>query len=184
MRLFLATHFPAEVLRDLNERVSRFKSRLPPASWVKPETQHLTFAFLGDQTEMLLAKITPPLREQLATLPKFDAQLRGSGFFPNSRHARVGWIGITPEQPFNDIARVVRDVVTKNGVTLDRGDFKAHLTMMRLRDNWPPASIDLFCKSLRDYESATFRVDAVTLFNSQLHPQGAIHTALERFELA
>jgi 2'-5' RNA ligase len=37
---------------------------------------------------------------------------------------------------------------------------------------------------LRDYESAPFIVDAVTLFNSQLNPHGAIHTAVQRFALA
>ncbi|HEX2833711.1 MAG TPA: RNA 2',3'-cyclic phosphodiesterase [Thermoanaerobaculia bacterium] len=184
MRLFIATHFPAEVLRDLDERVSRFRTRLPAAAWVKPESQHLTFAFLGDQPETLLPKITPPLTAELAALPKFEARLRGCGFFPNPRHARVGWVGIAPEPPFGAIARIVRDVVTRNGVTLDRGDFKAHLTLMRMREGWPPSSIELFTKSLRDYESAPFIVDAVTLFHSQLNPQGALHTALERYRLS
>lgn len=184
MRLFIATQFPAEVLADLNDRVLRLKPRLPPASWVRPESQHLTFAFLGEQPESLLATIAPPLTEQLATLPRFEARLRGCGFFPNSRHARVGWVGLVPEQPFNDLARIVRDVVVKNGVALDRSDFKAHLTLMRLRENWPPASIELFGKSLRDHESKPFHVDAITLFSSELNPKGAIHTALQRFRLA
>src|SRR6476620_9347209 len=51
MRLFSATSFPAETLRSLNERVTMVKSKLPKASWVRPETQHLTFAFLGEQDE-------------------------------------------------------------------------------------------------------------------------------------
>lgn len=184
MRLFIATDFQAEVLADLNDRVLRLKPRLPPASWVRPESHHLTFAFLGEQPESLLARIVPPLTEVLATLPRFEARLRGCGYFPNSRHARVGWVGLMPEQPFNDIARAVRDVVVKHGVELDRGDFKAHLTLMRLRENWPPASIELFGKSLRDYESKPFHVDAITLFSSELNPKGAIHTALQRFRLA
>jgi len=184
MRLFVATHFPVEVLADLNDRVSRFRTRLPFASWVRPETQHLTFAFLGEQKESLVASLAQSLATELAKVSRFDAQLRGCGFFPNPRRARVGWVGITPEQSFSDIARIVRDVVTKNGVPLDGGDFKPHLTLMRIRDSWPPASIDLFSRSLRDYESATFPVHEVTLFNSELHPKGAIHTALHRFSLA
>jgi 2'-5' RNA ligase len=184
MRLFVAAHFPAEVLSDLNDRVVRFKSRLPQASWVKPESQHLTFAFLGEQPESLLTQIVPPLTEAIANIPRFEARLRGCGFFPNPRRARVGWVGITPDPPFTEIARVVREVVTKYGVQLDGSDFKAHLTLMRMREGWPPSSIELFSKSLRDYESAPFIVDAVTLFNSQLNPHGAIHTAVQRFALA
>jgi 2'-5' RNA ligase len=55
--------------------------------------------------------------------------------------------------------------------------------MMRIREGWPPASIDLFSRSLRDFQSAPFRVDAVTLFSSKLDPKGAVHTPLRVFPL-
>lgn len=182
MRLFIAATFPVEVLRGVNERVAGLKSRLPPASWVRAESQHLTFAFLGEQPESLVETLTTPLTNALAGISPFDARLRGSGFFPNARHARVGWIGLEPEHEFVNVARAVRDVASANGVALD-GDFKAHLTMMRMREGWPPASIDLFTRSLRDYESPSFHVEAVTLFSSRLDPRGAVHTPLRVFAL-
>jgi 2'-5' RNA ligase len=184
MRLFIATSFPPEVTGDLNARVSRLKPRLPSASWVRPEAQHLTFAFLAEQPEALVDAIAPPLMTALSAIPRFDAAMNGCGFFPNPRHARVGWIGLEPEGNFMAIANAVRSVVTKNGVELDRADFKAHLTLMRIRDRWPPASIDLFTTSLRDFRSAPFAVNDVTLYSSQLNPQGAIHTPLRTFALA
>lgn len=184
MRLFIATSFPEPVVHDLNERATAMKSKLPPASWVRPETQHLTFAFLGEQDESLIDKLAPPLEAHLRGVAKFTATLTGCGFFPNKRRARVGWIGLDPEPPFQDIAKAVQDVVTRNGVTLDRADFRPHLTVMRIRDHWPPASIDLFERTLRDYKSAPFMVDAVTLYSSRLNPNGAIHTAVRNFELA
>ena len=184
MRLFIATHFPEEVLRDLNDRVAHLKTRLPAASWVRPEAQHLTFAFLGEQPETLVGQIAQPLTGACGAIAKFGARLRGCGFFPNPRRARVGWIGLHPETQFEQVAHAVREVVTTNGVALDGGVFKPHLTLMRMRDNWPPASIDLFTRSLRDYESAPFSVTEVTLFSSQLNPKGAVHTPLQRFELS
>lgn len=184
MRLFIATNFPGEVLRELNERVAKLRPRLPAASWVREETQHLTFAFLGDQRETLVEQLSAPLADAIARVPRFEARLHASGFFPNPRHARVGWIGLDPEAKFVEIARVVRGVVETNGVKLDGGDFKPHLTMMRMREGWPPASIELFTKSLKDYTSAPFTVDTVTLFSSELNPKGAIHTPLRAFALA
>ncbi|HEX8171889.1 MAG TPA: RNA 2',3'-cyclic phosphodiesterase [Thermoanaerobaculia bacterium] len=184
MRLFLATSFPAEVLRDLNARVSALKPRLPAASWVREEAQHLTFAFLGEQPESLVEAIAAPLTSALGALPRFEARLRAAGFFPHPRHARVGWVGLDPEEGFVDVARAVREVVTRHGVALDGGDFKPHLTMMRMRDRWPPASIDLFAKSLRDYASTPFAVEQVTLYSSRLDPKGAVHTPLRAFALA
>ena len=184
MRLFIATSFPTEVIDDLNARVSRLKPRLPAASWVRAEVQHFTFAFIGEQPEALVDELAPALTGALHATPPFEASLHGSGFFPNPRHARVGWIGLEPEAKFVAIATIVRDVVTKNRVTLDAADFKPHLTLMRIRDRWPPASIDLFSTSLRDYHSAPFDVASVTLYSSQLHPKGAIHTPLRNFPLA
>lgn len=184
MRLFIATSFPPEVLGELNDRVTRTKPRLPAASWVRPETQHVTFAFLGEQPGAIIETIDQPLKDALAKIEAFEANLVGCGFFPNPRHARVGWIGLDPQERFVQIANAVRDVVTKYGIALDGGDFKPHLTMLRVRDPWPPASIDLFCKSLKDYKSATFTVDAVTLYSSQLSPKGAIHTPQGKYPLA
>ena len=87
MRLFIATSFPPEVLRDLNDRAAQFKPRLPAASWVRPETQHLTLAFLGEQKDSIIDQVDGPLRDALAKTAKFEAALFGCGFFPNSRHA-------------------------------------------------------------------------------------------------
>ena len=73
MRLFIAAHFPEEILRDLNERVVRLKPRLPAASWVRAEAQHLTFAFLGEQPEALVEQIEQPLSEACGTIAGFPA---------------------------------------------------------------------------------------------------------------
>ena len=184
MRLFIATNFPAVVLRDLNDRAVKLKPRLPAASWVREEAQHVTLAFLGEQPEANVDAVTPALTAALGAIPAFEARLRGCGFFPNGRHARVGWVGLHPEENFVALANTVREVVSQHGVTLDGGEFKAHLTLMRIRDPWPPASIDLFTKSLKDYASEPFAVKEVTLFSSQLHPKGAVHTPLQKFALS
>ncbi len=147
MRLFLAATFPDSVIRPLNERLAAVKSRLPAASWVRPDTQHLTFAFLGEQKEELIETLAPLVESELDGMRRFEARLRGAGFFPNPRHARVGWVGFP-------------------------------------RDPWPPASIDLFQKTMRELDSAPFTVDAVTLFSSRLNPSGAVHTPVRKFPFA
>lgn len=184
MRLFIATSFPADVLRVLNERLQPIRPKLPPASWVRPETQHITFAFLGDQDETLIANLAPRLEQNLHAVPKFDAVLHGCGFFPNPRHARVGWVGAEPDDKFIAVADAVRKAVADSGVALDRAEFRPHLTMMRMREGWPPLSIETFTKALRDYKSTPFTVDHVTLYSSQLSPKGATHSPLREFALA
>ena len=183
MRLFIASTFPDDVLRALNERLTAVKSKLPPASWVRPETQHLTFAFLGEQEETVVDRITPTIAQSLHAIAKFDAAFHGCGFFPNRRHARVGWCGVEPEHCFTAIAAGVREGVRVGGVAFEENEFRPHLTVMRMREHWPPLAIETFEKALRDYRSATFTVDRVTLFVSRLNPKGAVHTPLREFAL-
>ena len=184
MRLFIAATFPDAVLRPLNERVTPLRSRLPPASWVRPETQHLTLAFLGEQDASVVDSLTTLVGSRVGEVPKFEAKLQGCGFFPNPRHARVGWVGVTPPDAFSALGAAVRDGAREAGITLDRDEFRAHLTVMRMREGWPPASIELFNRTLREYCSEPFTVDHVTLYSSQLNPKGAVHTAMKEFPLA
>jgi 2'-5' RNA ligase len=184
MRLFVAAAFPEPVLRALNDRLATVKPKLPRASWVRPDTQHLTFAFLGEQDESVVTRMAPEIESRLAQTPRFDAALHGSGFFPNRRHARVGWSGVEPEAEFCKIAASVRDGIRAAGVTFDENEFRPHLTLMRMRDHWPPLAIETFEKAMRDYRSAPFAVNGVTLYSSRLHPNGAIHTPLREFSLA
>jgi 2'-5' RNA ligase len=184
MRLFIASSFPAAVKAPLNERVTRVRPRLPPASWVREETQHLTFAFLGEQPESIVDTLTPLLTERLAKIGAFESTLSGCGFFPNPRHARVGWVGAEPREHYTAVAEAVRDGVKAAGVALDGGDFRPHLTIMRIRDHWPPLSIETFEKALRDFVSTPFQVDHVTLYASKLSPNGAVHTPLSEIRLA
>jgi 2'-5' RNA ligase len=175
VRLFIATTFPDEVMRGLNEKIEKVKPRLAHASWVKAGTQHLTFAFLGEQAESVVQRIQ-------IDGTRFEASLRGCGFFPNRRNARVGWIGVEPAEKFIALAARVRAALT--GITFDEKEFKPHLTLMRIRDHWPPLAIEMYEKAFGDFQSAPFTVDSVTLYSSVLSPQGAIHTALRRYELA
>ena len=183
MRLFLATSFPESVTRELNQLVAAQKSRLPSASWVRPHAQHLTYAFLGEQEELIIDRLAPHLETRLREVQAFSASLHECGFFPNPRRARVGWVGLRPEEPFRSIAVVVRDEVRRAGIELDGADFKPHLTLMRIRDPWPPASIQMFERALGGFRSETFLVDEVILFSSKLNPNGAVHTPMRTFRL-
>jgi 2'-5' RNA ligase len=184
MRLFIAVNFPPPLLDALNARVALLRPRLPAAAWVKEGTQHVTLAFLGEQPETSVGRLTSALSSAMKEFDAFEAQLHGCGFFPNPRRARVGWIGLDPEEPFVRLAQIARETVVKNGVVLDAAEFRPHLTLMRMRDPWPPASIDLFGKSLGDYRSAPFPVDEITLFASDLQPKGAVHTPLRVIPLS
>ncbi len=181
MRLFIAASFPEAVLHPLNDRLASLKSKLPPASWVRPESQHLTFAFLGEQEEAVVERLARQVEQGLEPARSFEATLHGCGFFPNKRHARVGWSGVEPQEQFCAVARSVREAVRAAGLVFEENEFRPHLTLMRMRDHWPPLATETFEKALRDYRSAPFTVDRITIYSSRLNPQGAIHTPVREF---
>jgi 2'-5' RNA ligase len=183
MRLFVAVSVPEEIRRTLEEKVRPLRGRLPRGSWVKPEAQHFTLAFLGEQDAGLVDPLSARLEEAVRSVSAFQATLCGCGFFPNPRRARVGWIGISPEAPLQAVASHVREAVAAVGVTLDRADFKAHLTLVRIKEPWKSSAIETFTNALEQYESALFRIDQVTLYRSQLGSGGATHIALRTFAL-
>lgn len=164
MRLFIASSFPEAATSELSRIAASLHSRLPKASWVQPQTLHLTYLFLGDRM------ISP----SLAGIAPFTARLHGCGFFPNRRRARVGWIGVEPPEPFIEIARRI-------GAD---SDFEPHLTIVRMRDGWPAAAIEFFEQTFRDFESEPFVVDTVTLYSSELKPGGAVHTPVREYRLS
>ena len=77
MRLFVAASFPDAVTKELNRRVMTVKPKLGPASFVRPETQHLTFAFLGEQDDSIVGRLTAEVGRALQVTPRFEARLRG-----------------------------------------------------------------------------------------------------------
>jgi hypothetical protein len=52
---------------------------------------------------------------------------------------------------------------------------------MRIRDRWPPASIEMFERALGDYKSAPFVSRTGTLYSSRQDPTRAVHTAHRTF---
>jgi len=91
---------------------------------------------------------------------------------------------VAPPGSFIAIANTVRGAIKECGLVFDQNEFRPHLTIMRIRDPWPPACIETFCGALRDYQSAPFPIDRITLFSSQLSPKGAVHTPLREFRLS
>ena len=183
MRTFIAVGLPPDVLRDVGARVDRLRAQLPRAAWVRTDSLHLTLAFLGEQDETLVPTICSALERRIAPLPAFSAAVHGAGFFPSPRNARAAWLGIEPEAPLHALAGAARDAASDAGITIDGARFKPHLTLCRLRDRWPPASVELLLSTFGAFESAAFTIDTVTLFSSRLDPKGAVHTPMCRLTL-
>jgi 2'-5' RNA ligase len=184
MRLFIATHMPEAVTAQLDELLRPLKPVLPNASWVRAGSQHLTYAFLGEHEESAIDAISRHVRAHVHALPAFSATLRASGFFPNARRPRVGWLGVHPAEPFTHIAEAVRASLREAAITFDEKPFHPHLTVVRIKEPWRPEHVTRFEAAFLSYESAPIAVTHASLYSSKLSGAGAVHAELVRFELA
>lgn len=171
-RVFFALWPDAVVLATLDQAAREGAARLG-GRVTKPETQHLTLAFLGDVTLDSL----PALHEAAGRVacPAFAFTLDRLGFW---RHNRILWAGSSRNE--RALAGLVRDLVSEIqavGGKVDGGSrpFVPHVTLVRnVREN----PLELPALPAVGWECRDF-----VLVRSRLSARGAAYETLGRWPL-
>lgn len=186
MRAFIAIDLSDEVRAAVEEAQTRLK-QTPigvKISWTKVANLHLTLQFLGDVEEVVIDKLKPALQLVAAQHQPFEVSVRGTGAFPDEKRPRVVWIGCSDTgKRLQALARAVQDAMQPFGFTPEHHEFSAHLTLGRIKSPRPDAALTRAMDSLKDTAFGTLRVEAIHLFESQLHPEGSIYTKLSSHAL-
>jgi 2'-5' RNA ligase len=143
---------------------------------------HLTVRFLGEvepgQAAMVVDRLSTPL-----PMDPFAVTLGRPGAFPSRGAPRVVWLGFSEGlAPFQRLERELSARLRTAGIPREDRPYSPHLTLARVRDARGmrlPALLDSV-----DVPDASGVVDAITLFESRLSPQGPRYTALHRTPLA
>ena len=150
-------------------------------SWTRRGNWHLTLAFLGG----LVASQVEAVEQALFNVrfPEFAVQAAGGGGFPPGKRPRVLWVGLKQgAEESAALAERIWSVVQPLGFEPPRRPFRAHLTLMRVKqdcgDDWTP-----FLRSLGSRQWPRFWQDAFVLWQSELTPQGPVYTVRQRYSL-
>ncbi len=155
--------------------------------WVRPEAIHLTLKFLGQVGEQGLERVRRVIGDAARDHHPFTLELTTLGAFPDMQRPRVVWVGV--EEPEGELARLQAALergLRRLGFEAERRPFHPHLTLGRVRKSATPAQVAKLGGALAGWRSGvagSFQVDAVTLFRSDLHPEGAVYTSLGRYPL-
>ena len=171
MRAFLAIELPSAVRRRLGEVQRALAEAENGWRWSRPESIHLTLRFLGDVAPEDVVKAKPGWRAAASSVAAFTIHIAGLGAFPSQRRPRVIWAGIVEEPPTGRLFELAQRFDAAS-------PFTPHLTLARAADHRARMP-----SSRESVDCGTAAVSEVVLFQSQLRPQGALHTALERFLL-
>lgn len=193
MRLFVAVDIVEEIRERLNVFADGLRGFAPDARWTGPETFHLTLKFIGERADADL----PALQQALGGIRAAPTTIhvRGHGFFPTAKAARVFWVGIESDENLQVLARSVdAATVASLGIPSEAHEFTPHLTLARAgsgRPRWKSgdAPSGVFRRlqeklaALPSPEFGTMTAHEFFLYESKLSPSGARYTKLERFAL-
>ena len=156
-----------------------------PVSWVKPGNIHLTLKFLGEVSPTREGAVREAMGEAVAGVSPFTLRAGGSGVFPGERNPRVLWVGLRAGGPeAAALAARVEAACAARGFPREDRPFRAHLTLGRVRAR---TGLEATMRRLQAHageDLGEMSAERVVLFESGLHPAGAIHTHRHEVSLA
>jgi 2'-5' RNA ligase len=181
-RIFVAVDISAEARAAAAEYIESLRQRFPNlrAGWDKPEKLHLTLKFLGETSDEQLEKLTIAAEKTARQISNFKLRLAGTGVFPNQRRARILWLGVTDEKgSLRELSKTLENECERQGFAREARDFKAHLTIARLRE--PEKSKSLVETHLQEkFTAVAFEVSEIVIYQSELSPQGSRYTIVSK----
>lgn len=176
VRAFVALELPAG-LRSAIERLSaELRPRLAGLRWVRPEGVHLTLRFLGDASPSQVERLRESLGPAAARCPRTEVAVGDLGLFPERGSPRVLWLGLELPEPIKALQAACEAAAVEAGFPAEPRPFRPHLTLGRWRDRAPRPE-------LPPVQLGAAGLETLVLFRSELRPEGAVHTPLERFAL-
>lgn len=168
----------AEYLKNLKSEFADLR-----VGWEKTEKLHLTLKFFGDVEIADLKTLNNAIVETAGQFSKFNLQTSTTGAFPSPAKAQVLWIGIEDKtKSLQNLAEIFEANCVKHGFAREARNFKAHLTVARLRE--PEKSRELVEKHLRGViEPIRFEVSEIVIYESQLQKSCSIYSVVLRQKL-
>lgn len=184
IRAFIAINVDRRVIREISEAIVQLKRTIPEVRWVEADKIHLTVKFLGDIEPSRVDPIANALAEALKLFPRFTISAKGLGVFPALRRPRILWVGLEGSQLVS-LAANVEAALEPLGFTREERSFQPHLTIGRWRQfNGATKKLAEELERWKRSEFGASQVEAVTLFQSVLKPEGALHQPLRVIAIA
>ena len=170
MRVFFALWPPAATLAALAEWAAQAQL-LTGGKLTRPESIHLTLAFLGEVAEERVGdaiRAARSVRGARHTLPIERAKIW--------THNHIAWVGPDRTPPaLASLAESLREHLQAQGFALESRPFAAHVTLVRKAMGR--------AERLPQLQRVDWPVDEFTLVRSRISPKGSSYEIVEQFQL-
>jgi 2'-5' RNA ligase len=185
MRIFIAAELSEQCRSRLAEAIDELDEEASGLRWVDPTTAHITLKFIGDMDEENLPPVIQVMEDAVRGVDPVRVQVAGLSAFPNSSRPRVLYTPVKdPGGVLAEIADELNEGLAETlGVKREKRSFVAHATLGRVkRGKICPPPEDL-APLLSDPDFGKVEVNDIVLMKSDLTPQGAVYSVLERVEI-
>ena len=186
-RMFMALNLPVSTIRKVDAMVKkelrpRAKELGLKVGWVKPPNMHITLKFLGNIPEETCRVIGDRLHQLTDARPPLRLHLKGVGAFPSADKPRVIWLGLEQQDDaLTRLASVVDDWFEELGFEKEEREFRAHLTLGRIKTG--SAAELLSAPELAEVDLGPCTATDVVFYRSVLQRAGAEYTPMARKKL-
>ena len=179
IRSFISLDLPLSLRHELSGHAKLIagQDKRQKIRWLPTENYHLTLVFLGEVESAILSGLQFALEQKLEAAVSVPLTISTITPFPFSR-PRIAALLVEQTAELLQLQRDLLNCVRKCGITPERRRFVPHVTFGRLKPH-AGKTVDFKVRNILSSGIA----DSVTLFQSELTPDGAIHTALVEIPL-
>ncbi len=184
-RTFIAVEMDDAVHAAAARLIRTLAASQADVRWVEPHNLHLTLKFLGEVPLEEIPAVCKTVARSVAGIEPFRLELVGAGAFPNVRRPRTLWLGAEDGQvEMAALQQAVEHGLKKLGYRPEGRKFKTHLTLGRVRRAGPGlAHLSELLAEHAAFPAGASPVEKVTVFASELTPEGPVYSALSRAPL-
>ena len=184
-RTFIAVAASPDVRRAAAKLADLLRPAAGDVRWVAPENLHWTLQFLGEVETLEVPALCMGVSSAVAEVESFDLVARGVGAFPAPDRPRTLWIGAgAGAQAMVALHAAIQKKLDRLGHRSEQRRYVPHLTLGRAGRDAPPRSLIRELAALAEFEAGTMLVDEVTVYTSQLGPDGPKYDVLAHAPLS
>jgi 2'-5' RNA ligase len=179
VRSFVAIELPSELRANLVAAQRELELTGARVRWAAEETLHLTLTFLGDVERARLVEVARAVEALASERSPWEAELVGLGSFPPGNRPRVIWAGVAKgAEEVADLAEAIERSLAPLGFPPEGRRFHAHVTLGRVRAAERLEALSAALQAGVARRFGGFAVEQVTTFESELRPEGPVHTVV------
>lgn len=179
VRSFVAVELPGELRAKLVATQRELELAGARARWAAEDTLHLTLKFLGDVERTRLVEVARAVEAVARAWSPWEAELVGLGSFPPGNRPRVIWVGVgAGAEAVTELAEAIERSLVPLGFPPEGRKFHPHVTLGRVQAAERLGALAAALKAGAARRFGGFAVEQVTTFESELRPEGPMHTAV------